>query len=112
MTMTPKDQSGLMEKEWAGSGSALEKRKSPGEMNQDQELVLKLKIAIDQRGRYSYRLDDMASGYAAGKGISLSDAKRSIEDRFRREVGQTPQEYLDARYAARRREQKANTIGR
>lgn len=67
-------------------------------MNAEQELVFQLKTAIDQRGRYSYRLNDMAAGYAAGKKVSVMKARTLIEESFERHTGQSPQQYLDQHY--------------
>jgi hypothetical protein len=81
------------------NGSAHET--SPQAFGPDQELVYRLKSAIDQRGRYSFRLNDMAAGFAAGKQTSNAEARRSIEDKFTEHTGQSPQEYLDHHYAQR-----------
>jgi len=86
-----------------GSLEASHNINQPGQqMNQDQELVYRLKSAIDQRGRYSFRLNDMAAGFAAGQGVSNAEARRSIEDKFTAQLGQSPQEYLDQHYEHRR----------
>ena len=65
------------------------------ERTPDQDLVHRLKTAIDQRGRYAFRLDDMAHGYAAGQGVSFTEARKVIEMRFEQEFGRTPHAYLD-----------------
>ena len=75
---------------------------STPELHPDQELVYRLKTAIDQRGRYSFRLDDMAAGFAAGQNISNAAARRAIEDRFTEQMGHSPKEYLDRHYDERR----------
>jgi hypothetical protein len=72
------------------------------ERTPDQALVHRLKTAIDQRGRYAFRLDDMSAGYAAGQGVSFADARKAIEVRFEQEFGRTPHGYLDRHYADRR----------
>jgi hypothetical protein len=82
------------------------------ELHPDQELVYRLKTAIDQRGRYSFRLDDMAAGFAAGQGISNAAARRAIEDRFTQQMGQSPQEYLDRHYDERRELDQSSTRSR
>ena len=74
-------------------------RNNGAKTNPEQEMILRLKTAIDDRGRYSYRLNDIAAGYAAGKGVSTTQARVHIEESFERQVGQSPQEYLDAHYA-------------
>lgn len=68
------------------------------EMSAEQELVYRLKTAIDSRGRYSFRLSDLSAGYAAGKGISVVAARQEIENEFSRQTGHSPQEYLDKHY--------------
>lgn len=72
------------------------------ERTPDQDLVHRLKTAIDQRGRYAFRLDDMAHGYAAGQSVSFADARKAIEARFEQEFGRTPHAYLDRHYANQR----------
>ena len=72
------------------------------ERTPEQDLVHRLKTAIDQRGRYAFRLDDMSSGYAAGQGIPFADARKAIEARFEQEFGRIPHAYLDRHYAERR----------
>jgi len=62
------------------------------------EMVLKLKIAIDDRGRYAYRLKDMAAGYAAASGINRFEAQLEIERKFESTVGCSPKQYLDQHY--------------
>jgi len=78
------------------------------ELTPDQELVFRLKTAIDQRGRYSFRLDDMAAGFAAGQKITNAAARRAIEDRFTEQMGHSPKEYLDRHYDERR--ELGNTV--
>jgi hypothetical protein len=72
-------------------------------LSPDQELVYRLKAAIDSRGRYSFRLNDMAAGLAAGQGLSAAAARRTIEEKFTAQLGQSPQESLD-RHCDDRRE--------
>lgn len=74
----------------------------PPELRPEQELDYRLKGAIDQRGRYSFRLDDMAAGFAAGRNVTHAEARKSIEDSFTRQFGQRPQDYLDQHYDQRR----------
>jgi hypothetical protein len=70
----------------------------PEQDSTDQQMVYGLKTAIDQRGRYSYRLNDMALGFAAGKQTSTLAARAEIEDRFTQSIGRSPQEYLNEHY--------------
>ena len=41
----------------------------------ERKLVSRLQDAIDDNGRYSYKLKDLSVGYAAGKGITENEAK-------------------------------------
>lgn len=95
-----------------GAASRGDERSSNGngsELHPDQELVYRIKSAIDQRGRYSFRLQDMAAGFAAGQNISNAAARRAIEDRFTQQVGRTPQDYLDRHYDERRQHGQEST---
>lgn len=84
--------------------AANERKPNGHDLHPDQELVYRLKSAIDQRGRYSFRLDDMASGMAAGRGISNTAARTLIENRFTEQMGMSPQQYLDHHYNEQRRQ--------
>lgn len=64
----------------------------------EQDMLYRLKSAIDGRGRYAYRLNDMASGYAAAKNLPATVARMEIEKKFTDQFGKTPQEYLDRHY--------------
>jgi hypothetical protein len=83
-------------------------------MNQDegtlgvthQELAYKIKGAIDQRGRYSYKLSDMASGLAAGTGKTQAEARQVIEDEFKKQTGHSPMDYLERQYAIRKQNEQ------
>lgn len=68
------------------------------ELTPDQELVYRIKAAIDARGRYAFRLGDMAAGFAAGRDVSPTMARQTIENRFKEQVGLSPKEYLDRHY--------------
>lgn len=72
------------------------------DLHPDQELVYRIKSSIDQRGRYSFRLNDMAAGFASGRGVTNTAARTTIENRFTEQMGMTPQEYLDKHYDERR----------
>ena len=68
-------------------------------LNQEErELASRLKSAIDRNGKYSYRLDDMTAGFAAGRNIPSYDARESIEDIFSETYRCTPHEYLERRF--------------
>lgn len=66
------------------TGGAHASRENGGETynTPEAELVHRLKAAIDDRGRYDFRLSDMSAGYAAAKGISPHAARHEIEDHF------------------------------
>jgi len=66
--------------------------------NARQNMLHRIKAAIDEKGRYSYRLNDMAAGYAAGKGISSIAARKNIEDQFIQQFNVSPKTYLEAHY--------------
>ena len=72
--------------------------RTPHTADPEQEMLYKLKAAIDQRGRYAYRLNDMAAGYAAGRGISAMTARIEIENRFAETFGHSPHKYLEYHY--------------
>jgi len=80
---------------------------SAPELSPDQEIVCRLKNAIDSRGRYAYRLADISAGYAAALGISNAAARSAIEERFTQALGKSPQEYLDRHYDERRKLEQA-----
>lgn len=77
----------------------------------EQDLVYRLKGAIDQRGRYSYRLNDMSIGYAAGRGIHETAAKFEIESKFAEKFGVTPHKYLEHQFKERDELRQANGQG-
>lgn len=64
----------------------------------EQELVSHLKSIIDRDGKYSYRLDDIAAGFAAGRGVSHLQARMEIEHQFTNNYGSSPKQYMDKRY--------------
>lgn len=62
----------------------------------ERKLASRIQDAIDDRGRFSYKLKDLSMGFAAGRGISEQDARDEITQIFTKEIGQSPQEYLEA----------------
>lgn len=64
----------------------------------EQDMLYRLKNAIDSKGRYAYRLDDMASGYAAAQGTDSLIARNEIEQKFETSFGRSPKDYLDQHY--------------
>ena len=75
-------------------------RKNAG-ITPEQELIYRLKTAIDDRGRYSFRLNDMAAGLAIGRGVSKDVARQAIEKSFEDHVGVSPKQYLDRHFQHR-----------
>lgn len=61
----------------------------------NQELLFGLKSTIDRSGRYNYKLEDYALGYAAGAGMSSRAAKREISEKFEKQFGIAPKQYLE-----------------
>lgn len=82
------------------------------QMSPEQEIVYRLKTTIDERGRYAYRMRDLAVGYAAGKEISVAAARVQIEDHFEQQMGQPIQEYLDNHYAQLKQNSRTRSRGR
>lgn len=72
-----------------------------GHSQQETDMLYRLKGAIDQNGRYSYRLNDMASGLSAGAGISTTEARYEIEEKFSNQFGVSPHEYLERQFSQR-----------
>lgn len=85
------------------NGAGHEATNSPDNQTANNlDLVYRIKGAIDQRGKYSFRVDDMAAGYAAVNGITQTEARKSIEERFKTHVGESPKEYLERQYALKK----------
>ncbi len=82
----------------ADKGQSQDSKLTQGE----QDMVHRLKEAIDQNGRYGYRLNDMAAGYAAAKDMPRLAAKEAIEKKFEQQLGSKPKQYLDQHYEMRR----------
>lgn len=61
----------------------------------ENKMVSRLQDAIDDKGRYAYRLKDMAIGYAAAKGIKENEAKDEIKETFAKRMGVSLQGYLE-----------------
>lgn len=61
----------------------------------ERKVVSRLQEAIDDRGRYAYRLKDLAIGYAAAQGCSEVAAKDKINDLFQDQMGLGMREYLE-----------------
>lgn len=59
------------------------------------KMVSRLQDAIDDKGRYAYRLKDIAIGYAAAKGIKENEAKDEIKATFQKQMGVSLQGYLE-----------------
>jgi hypothetical protein len=61
----------------------------------ENKMVSRLQDAIDDKGRYAYRLKDIAIGYAAAKGIKENEAKDEIKASFEKRMGVSLQGYLE-----------------
>ena len=61
----------------------------------EHKMVSRLQDAIDEKGRYAYRLKDIAIGYAAAKGIKENEAKDEIKASFQEKMGVSLQGYLE-----------------
>ncbi len=97
--MKDKPSNGLDQEHGKNSATLAPERETKSlDLHPDQELVYRIKSSIDQRGRYSFRLGDMAAGFAAGKDVSPTMARHTIENRFKEQLGMSPKEYLDKHY--------------
>lgn len=65
------------------------------QLRTDNKLASRLQDAIDERGRYSYKLKEYALGYAAGAGINEEEAKEKIKAIFEERIGVSIQSYLE-----------------
>jgi hypothetical protein len=65
------------------------------QLRTDNKLASRLQDAIDERGRYSYKLKEYALGYAAGAGINEDEAKEKIKAVFEERIGVSIQDYLE-----------------
>lgn len=65
------------------------------QLRTENKLASRLQDAIDERGRYSYKLKEYALGYAAGAGINEEDAKEKIKAVFQDRIGVSIQDYLE-----------------
>ena len=61
----------------------------------EHKMVSRLQDAVDEKGRYSYQLKDLAIGYAAAKGIKENEAKDEIKATFQKQIGVGLQDYLE-----------------
>jgi len=87
---TTQEQSQVMAKEPLNNSKTTENN-----LPQERKLVSRLQEAIDDRGRYSYRLKDLSIGYAAAKGCNELTAKEEINQIFKQQMGMGLQNYLD-----------------
>ncbi|MGB0372113.1 MAG: hypothetical protein ACPGN3_12335 [Opitutales bacterium] len=65
------------------------------ERNAERKLVTRLQDSIDERGAYRYPLKDLATGYAAAKGITEPQARMEINQIFEKDTGIGMQAYLE-----------------
>ncbi|MEQ9823221.1 MAG: hypothetical protein ABQ298_02430 [Puniceicoccaceae bacterium] len=73
----------------------------------ENELLYSLKSTIDRSGRYNYRLEDFSLGYAAGAGMSSRAAKRELSEKFERQFGLSPKQYLERSFEQNRANRRA-----
>lgn len=73
----------------------------------ETELLYSLKSTIDRSGRYNYRLEDFSLGYAAGAGMSSRAAKRELSEKFERQFGLAPKQYLERSFEQNRANRRA-----
>lgn len=64
------------------------------QLRTESKLASRLQDAIDDRGRYSYKLKELSLGYAAGAGIKEEDAKEAVKAIFHERMGVSLQDYL------------------
>lgn len=77
-------------------------------------MMQRLKNSIERDGHFNEPLNDMAEGYAAGRGTSFFEAKNAIKDRFYEQQGMSPKEYLDKSYSEKpkyARQENGNSNG-
>lgn len=75
------------------------KQRNTMEVSTEQkQLTYELKKTIDTRGRYKYKLEDYSLAYAAGKGISPTEARNEIQENFNRDVGIGMKDYLEKKH--------------
>jgi len=87
-----------MDTQIEGGGSETSRETTLSLKTEERELASRLKAVIDRSGRYSYRLDDMAAGFAAGRDITPIKARAEIERHFKSVYSVSPKEYMDRRY--------------
>lgn len=66
--------------------------------NAKTNVAYRIQNAIDDKGRYAFRLKDMAAGFAAAEGISPMAAKMKVEEIFTQKMNMTPHAYLDQHF--------------
>lgn len=61
----------------------------------EKEMAWAIRGSINRSGRYSYEVDRLSLGFAAGKGISTYEARKQVESIFQKEMQLTPKQYLE-----------------
>jgi len=68
---------------------------NPTQKALENKLTVALQESVDQRGKYGYKLNDLALGMAAGAGIKEVEAREQIKDIFENSLGVGLQDYLE-----------------
>lgn len=63
--------------------------------SEQKKIAYRLQDQIDEHGRYADYLKPIASGYAAGSGISEYEAKQEIGRQFEQEIGLSLKSYVE-----------------
>jgi|GEM_PF-3403094 len=74
----------------------------------EQDMLYKLKSGIDQNGSYKYRLNDLSTGFGAGRGINVVDARTEIIEKFEKQFGKDPYKYMNDLFEKRQEMTQSN----
>lgn len=72
------------------------------------DMLYKLKSGIDQNGSFKYRLNDLSTGYASGRGINAMEARAEIIQKFEKQFGKDPMDYMNDLYQKRQEMTQSN----
>jgi len=72
------------------------------------DMLYKLKSGIDQNGSFKYRLNDLSTGYAAGRGVNAMEARAEIIQKFEKQFGKDPMDYMNDLYQKRQEMTQGN----
>lgn len=78
------------------------------------DMLYSLKSTIDSNGRFKYRLNDLSTGYAAGRGMDAVEARSEIIGKFEKQFGKDPLQYSNELFEQRREnsQSKSQSAGR